>query len=272
VRVTSSSNRFRILFIGDVVGRPGRRVLRETAPALFDEERPDFVIINAENSARGFGFNRRSIAALFAAGADVVTNGNHTWDKPEAVQLADEHDRILRPHNFPTGTPGRGWGVFESKGGQKVGVLNLLGRVFMSAYDDPFRLGREALEEMREETPLLVVDLHAEASSEKAAFAWHAAGLATAVFGTHTHVPTADGRILSRGTAFQTDVGMTGGYEGVIGMDKEASVQRFVTGLPIRFEPATGDLRLDAVVVDADPETGRALSIRAIQKTLPDGG
>jgi metallophosphoesterase (TIGR00282 family) len=271
VRVTSPSDRFRILFIGDVVGRPGRRVLREVAPALLEEEQPDFVIINAENSAGGFGFNRRSVTALFDAGADVLTNGNHTWDKPEAVELAERDERILRPHNFPVGTPGRGWGVFESKRGPKVGVLNLLGRVFMSAYDDPFRVGMEALEEMREQTPLLLVDLHAEASSEKGAFAWHAAGLATAVLGTHTHVPTGDARILSRGTAFQTDVGMTGGYEGVIGMDKEASVKRFVTGLPIRFEPAIGDLRLDAVVVDADPETGRALAIRAVQKKIPEG-
>jgi len=268
--VTSSSDRFRILFIGDVVGRPGRRVLRETAPALLEEEQPDFVIINAENSAGGFGFNRRSVQALFDAGADVLTNGNHTWDKPEALDLADEDPRILRPDNFPAGTPGRGYAVFESKRGPKVGVLNLLGRVFMSAYDDPFRGGREALEKMREETPILFVDLHAEASSEKAAFAWHTAGLATAVIGTHTHVPTGDARILAQGTAFQTDVGMTGGYEGVIGMDKEASVKRFVTGLPIRFEPAIGDLRLDAVVIDADPETGRTIAIRSVQKRISE--
>jgi len=188
------------------------------------------------------------------------------------VQLAAEDLRILRPCNFPEGTPGRGWGVFESKRGPKVGVLNLLGRVFMNAYDDPFRLGRDALERMRRETALLVVDLHAEASSEKAAFAWHVSGLATAVLGTHTHVPTGDARILARGTAFQTDVGMTGGYEGVIGMDREASVKRFVTGLPTRFEPATGDLRLDAVVVDADPGSGRALAIRSVQKRIPEGG
>lgn len=269
--MTSAADRFRILFIGDVVGRPGRRALREIAPALLAEEEPDFVIINAENSAGGFGFNRRSAAALFDAGADVLTNGNHTWDKPEAVDLAQQDVRILRPHNFPRGTPGRGWGVFRSKKGPAVGVLNLLGRVFMSAYDDPFRVGMEALEEMREKTPILVVDFHAEASSEKAAFTWHTAGIATAVLGTHTHVPTGDARILSRGTAFQTDVGMTGGYQGVIGMDKEASVKRFVTGLPIRFEPATGDLRLDAVVIDADPTTGRALAIRTIQKRIPEG-
>jgi metallophosphoesterase (TIGR00282 family) len=266
--VTGPAEPFRILFVGDVVGRPGRRVLREVAPALLAEEKPDFVIINAENSAGGFGFDRRSAAALFEAGADVLTNGNHTWDKPEAVELAARDERILRPHNFPEGTPGRGWGVFESKRGPRVGVLNLLGRVFMSAYDDPFRLGIEALHRMRKETPLLVVDLHAEASSEKAAFAWHADGLATAVVGTHTHVPTSDSRILTRGTAFQTDVGMTGGYDGVIGMDKEASIRRFVTGLPIRFEPATGDLRLDAVVIDADPRSGRALAIRSVQKKL----
>jgi len=156
--VTSAADRFRILFIGDVVGRPGRRALREIAPALLAEESPDFVIINSENSAGGFGFNRRSAAALFDAGADVLTNGNHTWDKPEAVDLAQQDVRILRPHNFPPGTPGRGWGVFRSKKGPAVGVLNLLGRVFMSAYDDPFRVGMEALEEMREETALQAAD------------------------------------------------------------------------------------------------------------------
>ena len=255
-----------MLFIGDVVGRPGRRVLREVAPDLLEETRPDFVIINAENSAGGFGFNRRSVEALFDAGADVLTNGNHTWDKPEAVELAANDPRILRPENYPPGTPGQGYGVFTARNGTKIGVLNLLGRVFMNSYDDPFRCGQRALQEMRGETPILFVDFHAEATSEKAAFAWHVDGLATAVVGTHTHVPTDDARVLTQGTAFQSDVGMTGGYEGVIGMSKEDSVRRFTSGFPVRFEPATGDLRLDATLVEADPETGRARSIRRIQR------
>jgi metallophosphoesterase (TIGR00282 family) len=267
VRV-STSERFRILFIGDVVGRPGRRALRALAPDLIEEERADFVIINAENSAGGFGFNRRSVAALFEVGADVLTNGNHTWDKAEALEIVDEEPRILRPENYPPGVPGHGYGVFEAKNGVQVGVLNLLGRVFMNAFDDPLRTGRRALEEMRADTPLLFVDFHAEATSEKAAFAYHVDGLATAVIGTHTHVPTADTRILPRGTAFQSDAGMTGGYDGVIGMGKEQSLQRFLGGIPVRFEPATGDLRLDAFVVDADPKTGRALDVRRVQKRL----
>lgn len=268
--MTEDVRPFRILFVGDVVGRPGRRALRELLPSVLAAEEPDFVIVNAENSAGGFGLNRRSVEALFEAGADVLTNGNHTWDKPDAVELTEEDPRILRPENYPPGTPGRGWGIFDSKRGTSVGVLNLLGRVFLSGLDDPFRIGRERLERMREETPVLFVDLHAEATSEKAAFAWHVSGLASAVVGTHTHVPTADARILPGGTGFQTDAGMTGGYEGVIGMGHEASVQRFLTGLPVRFEPATRDLRLDTVVFDVDPQTGRAVDVRRIQKRLSE--
>jgi metallophosphoesterase (TIGR00282 family) len=269
--VTANRDRFRILFIADVVGRPGRRALRELAPDLLEVEAPDFVIVNAENSAGGFGFNRRSAAALFEAGADVLTNGNHTWDKADALELVEEDDRILRPENYPPGTPGHGYGVFEARNGRRVGVLNLLGRVFMNAYDDPFRLGRRALEEMRAETPILFVDFHAEATSEKAAFAHFVDGLASVVVGTHTHVPTGDGRILPKGTGFQTDAGMTGGYEGVIGMEGDASLGRFLRGMPVRLEPATRDLRLDAVAVDVDPESGRALDVRRIQQRLGEG-
>jgi hypothetical protein len=266
--VTKPAGAFRIVFVGDVVGRPGRRALRELFPDVVAEESPDFVVINAENSAGGFGVSRRSASALFAAGADVLTGGNHSWDKPEAVELVEEDARVLRPENFPRGTPGRGCAVYETKSGVAVGVLSLLGRVFMNAFDDPFRVGRDRLEEMRSETPVLLVDLHAEATSEKGAFAWHVDGLASAVLGTHTHVPTDDARILPGGTAFQSDVGMTGGYEGVIGMDQEASVKRFVTGFPVRFEPAVGDLRLDATVVDVNPGSGRAQAIRRVQKRL----
>ncbi len=259
---------FRILFVGDVVGRPGRRALRELLPIVRDEARPDFLIINSENSAGGFGLNRRSVQALFDAGADVLTNGNHTWDKAEAFEIVEEDDRVLRPGNLPPAAPGRGSGVFESRSGVKVGVLNLIGRVFLPPADDPFRFGRRELEEMRAETPILFVDFHGEATSEKQAFAWHVDGLATAVVGTHTHVPTADARVLPKGTAYQTDAGMTGGYEGVIGMQPDGSLKRFLTGFPMRLEPATGDLTLDTVLVEADPATGRALSIRRIQKRM----
>jgi metallophosphoesterase (TIGR00282 family) len=262
---------FRILFVGDVVGRPGRRALRHLAPNLLEEESPDFVVINAENSAGGFGITWNSVHALFDAGADVLTNGNHTWDKREAIEIVEQDRRVIRPENYPPGTPGKGHGIFESRSGVKVGVVNLLGRVFMDPKDCPFRLGRRILEEMLRETPILLVDFHAEATSEKGAFAWHVDGLASAVFGTHTHVPTGDARILPGGTAFQTDVGMTGAYEGVIGMGRDGALRRFLTGLPTRFEPAESDLRLDAVAVDVDPRSGRALSIRRIQKQLFTG-
>jgi metallophosphoesterase (TIGR00282 family) len=260
----------RILFVGDVVGRPGRRALRELLPVLRAELSPDFVIVNAENSAGGFGLNRRSVKALFEAGADVLTAGNHTWDKAEAFEVLDEEPNVLRPENYPPGAPGQGWGVFPAANGTKVGVLNLIGRVFMGTHDDPFRAGRRALGEMARETPVLFVDFHGEASSEKQAFAWHVDGLASAVVGTHTHVPTADARILPGGTAYQTDAGMTGGYEGVIGMEREMSVQRFLTGYPVRFEPSSRDLRLDATAVDVDEATGRATGIRHLQKRLAE--
>jgi metallophosphoesterase (TIGR00282 family) len=268
----TESARLRILFVGDVVGRPGRRVLREVLPELRREEQPDLVIVNAENSAGGFGFDRRSVAALFEAGADVLTAGNHTWDKADAADLVEEDDRILRPANLTPGAPGHGYGVFATAGGAKVGVLNLIGRVFLPPADDPFRVGRRALEEMRGEAAVLFVDFHAEASSEKQAFAWYVDGLASAVIGTHTHVPTADARVLPKGTAYQTDAGMTGGYDGVIGMEWEASLKRFLTGMPTRFEPASGDLRLDGTVIDVDPATGRATSIRNIQRRLVEAG
>ena len=260
----------RILFVGDVVGRPGRRALRELLPVVRAEESPDFVIVNAENSAGGFGMNRRSVKALFEAGADVLTAGNHTWDKAEAFEIVDEDERVLRPENYPPGAPGHGWGVFPAANGVRVGVLNLIGRVFMGTWDDPFRAGRRALEEMRGETSVLFVDFHGEASSEKQAFAWYVDGLASVVVGTHTHVPTADARVLPRGTAFQTDAGMTGGYEGVIGMEVDMSLQRFLTGYPVRFEPSGRDLRIDATVVDVDDTTGRATAIRHVQKRLAE--
>jgi metallophosphoesterase (TIGR00282 family) len=258
----------RILFVGDVVGRPGRRAFRELLPGIRAQESPDLVVVNAENSAGGFGVDRRSAAALFEAGADVLTGGNHVWDKAEALELVEEDERILRPENLPAGVPGSGWGVYTTARGVRVGILNLIGRIFLPPCDDPFRCGRRALEEMRAETAVLIVDFHGEASSEKQAFAWHVDGLASVVIGTHTHVPTADCRVFPKGTAFQTDAGMTGGYEGVIGMEWPASLQRFLTGMPARLEPASGDLRLDGTIIDVDRETGRASSIRHLQKRL----
>lgn len=264
--------RLRLLFVGDVVGRPGRRAFRELLPELVAEERPDLVIVNAENSAGGFGLDRRSVAALVEGGADVLTTGNHVWDKADAIELCEEDGRILRPENLAPGAPGHGYGVFATARGRRVGVLNLIGRVFLPPAEDPFRAGRRALAEMRAETAVLLVDFHGEATSEKQAFAWYVDGLASAVIGTHTHVPTADGRILPKGTAYQTDAGMTGGYDGVIGMDPDMSLKRFLTGMPVRFEPSTRDLRLDATVIDVDPTTGRATSIRHVQRRLAEEG
>ncbi|MFN8179396.1 MAG: TIGR00282 family metallophosphoesterase [bacterium] len=266
----TEARQVRILFVGDVVGRPGRRAFRELLPSLREEERPDLVVVNAENSAGGFGVDRRAAGALFEAGAEVLTGGNHSWDKAESLELVEEDERVLRPENLAPGAPGSGWGIFPAAGGARVGVLNLIGRIFLPPCEDPFRSGRRALEEMRAETPVLLVDFHGEASSEKQAFAWHVDGLASAVIGTHTHVPTADARVLPKGTAYQTDAGMTGGYEGVIGMEPAASLQRFLSGMPARLEPASRDLRLDATVIDVDRETGRALSIKHVQKRLAE--
>ena len=267
----TSGDTLKLLFVGDVVGRPGRRAFRELLPDVRAEEHPDLVIVNAENSAGGFGLDRRSVASLTEGGADVFTTGNHVWDKAEAMELCNEDERILRPENLPAGSPGHGTGVFETKKGVKVGVVNLIGRVFLPPADDPFRVGRRALEEMRAETPVLLVDFHGEASSEKQAFAWHVDGIASAVIGTHTHVPTADARVLPKGTAYQTDAGMTGGYEGVIGMEWEMSLKRFLTGMPVRFEPSGKDLRMDATLIEVDAANGRALSIRHLQRRIAEG-
>ncbi|MAF26721.1 MAG: TIGR00282 family metallophosphoesterase [Gemmatimonadetes bacterium] len=261
----------RILFIADVVGRPGRRVLRELAPRVIERERPSMVIVNAENSAGGFGVNERSASALFDAGADVLTGGNHSWDKAEGVRLIATRPRMLRPANLPPGTPGHGHGVYEVPGG-KVAVVNLIGRVFMAPVDCPFRTGRKLLEELRTETPVIFVDFHAEATSEKMALGRHLDGLCSMVVGTHTHTVTADTQILPGGTAFQTDAGMTGGHDGVIGMKAEGALRRFLSGRSERLEPATGDLRLNGVLVEVNPATGRALSVKRIQERLEDHG
>jgi 2',3'-cyclic-nucleotide 2'-phosphodiesterase len=254
-----------LLFIGDIVGRPGRRAVAQWVPALRRELEADFVIANGENSAGGFGITPQTFEEITSAGVDVVTGGNHIWHTREAPALLDSEPRILRPANYPAGAPGRGAGVFAARAA-RVGVLNLEGRVFMEPLASPFECAREEAERLRAETPVILVDFHAEATSEKAALAWHLDGRVSAVVGTHTHVQTADERILPGGTAFITDAGMTGPRDSVIGMSREIVLQRFLTLMPVRFEVASGPAQLNAVLIEVDPGSGRALAIRRVNR------
>jgi 2',3'-cyclic-nucleotide 2'-phosphodiesterase len=259
----------KILLIGDVVGEPGRKALRNLLPGIKAEHHPNLTIVNAENSAGGFGLTPAIADELYTIGADALTSGNHIWDKKQILEALDKDPRILRPANYPDGVPGRGYAIFEpSVDGPKIGVLNLEGRVFMHNLHDPFTLGRELLEKMRKETLINVVDFHAEVTSEKRAMGWYLDGLATAVIGTHTHVQTADEEVLPNGTAYLTDAGMTGGRDSVIGVEKEDAIRRFLSQTPSRFTPATGRPWVNGVLVEADPATGKAVSIQRIQKMV----
>ena len=258
-----------LLFVGDIVGRPGRDLARVGLPALAAEYDVDLVIVNAENAAGGNGVTREIGEALFAAGADVLTSGNHIWDKREVFDYIAIEPRLLRPANYPD-APGSGSAVVRTRTGRSVGVVNVMGRVHMPPVDDPFRAALREVERLRERTPIVFVDLHAEATSEKIAMGWFLDGKVSAVVGTHTHVQTADARVLPGGTAYLTDVGMTGPHDGVIGVEKEPVIQRFLTGLPARFETASGDPRLHAALVDVDETTGRARGIRALGVTMAD--
>jgi len=254
----------RLLFIGDIVGRPGRQLIRRGLSALVAHRQIDLVIANVENAAAGFGVTPEIAEEMMAAGVHVMTGGNHTWDKKEILPYIAEQPRLLRPANYPPGTPGHGRYVAVAGNGIAVGVINLMGRVFMTAIDDPFRAALAELDAVRLHAPLVFVDFHAEATSEKVAMGWHLDGRVTAVVGTHTHVQTADERVLPGGTAFITDVGMTGAHDGVIGVERGAILQRFMTALPQRFEPATENPRLSGVIVEADERTGRATSIERL--------
>jgi 2',3'-cyclic-nucleotide 2'-phosphodiesterase len=257
----------RILFIADVVGRPGRRLVGQLLPAFIQERDIDFVIANGENAAGGRGLTPKVAKELFKAGVDVLTSGNHIWRNRDVLKIIDEDARILRPANYPDDdlVPGRGFGVFDVPGiAARIGVVNLLGRVFLEPVDCPFRVGRDAVETLLRETSVVFVDIHAEATSEKIALGWHLDGLATAVIGTHTHVPTADEMITPNGTALQTDAGMTGAFDGVLGVKKEIILHGMTTHLPVRHELAEGDLRLCGTLIDADEETGRATRIERV--------
>ena len=254
----------RILLVGDIVGRPGRELIRKGLRGLVAHHDIDLVIANAENSAAGFGVTKDIGDTLLEWGVDVMTSGNHIWDKKEVIEYIRTEPRLLRPANYPAGVPGRGSYVAETSDGRAVGVINAMGRVFMTPIDDPFAVVLREIEAIRHRTRVIIVDFHAEATSEKVAMGWHLDGKVTAVVGTHTHVQTADERILPNGTAHLTDVGMTGPHDSIIGMEVEPSLSRFLTGMPTRFEPATGNPRLNAVMIDADEKTGRATAITRI--------
>ena len=257
-----------ILFVGDIFGSAGRKIFRDHTPQLVETHKVDLLIANAENAAGGFGLTPSIAEDLFDLGCDVLTTGNHIWDKREIMDYFNSANgnsrarRVLRPANFAKGVPGIGIYEGVTRNGQSYAVINLQGRVFMQTPDDPFRKADELLAQIK--SKVIIVDIHAEATSEKIALGWYLDGRVTAVLGTHTHVPTADGRVLPKGTAYQTDVGMTGPYDSVIGVEKEQILQRFLTGLPSRFEAAKGDPRLCAVLVECDPATGKANSIQRI--------
>jgi metallophosphoesterase (TIGR00282 family) len=258
----------RILHIADIMGEPGRKAAAALLPGIIRERGVAFVLGNGENAAGGFGLTRTVMEDLFANGLDVITGGNHMWDRKDILDFIDDEERLLRPANYPRGVPGRGAGLYSTAEGQLIGVLSLLGRVFIKEVECPFKTAEAEIAALREETPVVIVDIHAEATSEKIALGWHLDGKVSAVLGTHTHVQTADERILPRGTAFISDVGMTGPFDSVIGIRKELALKRFLTQLPVRFEVARDDVRLNGVLVDIDSNTGRALAVERIQMPL----
>jgi metallophosphoesterase (TIGR00282 family) len=258
-----------ILFVGDVFGSAGRHIVREHLPHVMETNSVDLLVINGENSAGGFGITPSIADELFDLGAHVITTGNHVWDKKEIFEYmtvpAGSHERgrrVIRPANYAAGTPGFGAYEGELPTGQPYAVMNLQGRVFMSSCDDPFRKADELLTKIS--AKVILLDFHGEASSEKAALGWYLDGRVTAVLGTHTHVPTADERILHHGTAYQTDVGMSGPFDSVIGVEKELVLNRFLTGMPGKFEPAKGNPKMCATLIECDGATGRATHIRRL--------
>jgi metallophosphoesterase (TIGR00282 family) len=255
----------RVLFVGDVVGKVGRRMLAENLRRAQSEVGADFTVVNVENAAGGFGLTGTVWEDLARLSVDVYTSGNHIWDKKETAALLDSEPRLLRPANYPAGNPGRGWCTAVSKGGVPVAVVNLQGLTFMTAIESPFRAADRILDEIAGQARVVIVDFHAEATSEKQAFAWYLDGRVSAVLGTHTHVPTADERVLPRGTAAITDVGMTGPYEGVIGFKPEAVLERFLLATPRALEPATRGGALSGAVIEIDEGSGRARAIKRVR-------
>ena len=256
-----------VICVGDVFGEPGRRAVQMLLPKLKKQHEADLAVVNVENSASGFGVTPLIARSFLEQGVDVMTSGNHIWDKKEIIEYIGKENLLLRPANYPPGTPGAG-SIVVKAGPHKVAVLNLMGRVFLPQLDCPFRKADEELERLRAETPIIVVDMHAEATSESQAMGWHLDGRVSVVVGTHRHVQTADERLLPKGTAYITDLGLTGPTDSVIGVEPELALARFLSGMPNRFEPAKGPAMLQGVVIRIDPETGRGLSIERLRVPL----
>ncbi|GGA62446.1 TIGR00282 family metallophosphoesterase [Ornithinibacillus halotolerans] len=254
----------KILFIGDVFGSPGRDMVQEYLPQLKDKHKPNVIIINGENAASGKGITEKIYKQFMGLGAHVVTMGNHTWDKKDIFEFIDDAKNLIRPANFPEGIPGKGL-TFVNINGLEIAILNLQGRTFLPPIDDPFKKVDELINEAKKRTNIIFLDFHAEATSEKQAMAWYVDGRVSAVVGTHTHTQTADNRILPKGTAYITDVGMTGPYDGILGVEREAVIQKFLTSLPVRFEPdKKGRNQLNGVLITVDPKSGKGIKIERI--------
>lgn len=262
-------NSITVLFIGDIVGKAGRLAVGSLVRDIRVEHHLDLIIANGENAAGGMGITPDIARELFSTGIDILTSGNHIWQKKEIIEYLQQEKKLLRPLNFPSDTPGYGSCLVKTAAGYSVAVVNLLGRVFMDTYSCPFRAIEQEIERLHPLTQNIIVDFHAEATSEKMALGWYVDGKVSAVLGTHTHVQTADERILPQGTAYITDVGMTGSMDGVIGVKKELALQKFLTYLPVRFETSTANPQLNGVMVRIDPQNGRAIEIHRIQRKLP---
>jgi hypothetical protein len=258
----------RILFIGDIVGKAGRKAIEGVLEEVVAEHEVDFIIANGENAAGGMGLTPPIASEILAEGVNVITSGNHIWAKKEIIPFLEDEKRLLRPANYPAGVPGRGAGIFRAGNGKKIGVLNLEGRVFMKHLDCPFRVGEKEVERLRQETEIVVIDFHAEATSEKVAMGWFMSGKVSAVLGTHTHIQTCDEKILNEGTAYITDVGMTGPLDSVIGIRKDVALERLLTQIPWKFDVATENIELQGVVIEVDAKTGRSKRIRRVRVPL----
>lgn len=258
----------KILIVGDVVGKVGRRLLSHLLPQVRQSEQIDFVVANGENAAGGFGLTPKIARQIFSYGVDCLTSGNHIWSKKEIYQIIDEEERLLRPLNYPKGVPGRGSSFFKLAKGDSLAVINLSGRVFLQELECPFRTAKEEIKRIREHTHNIVIDIHSEATSEKIALGWYLDGQVSAIIGTHTHVQTADEKILPGGTAYITDIGMTGPTDSVIGVKKDIAIRRFMTQLPLRLETADGAGRFCGAIVEIDKSTGKAKDIKRIQLSL----
>jgi metallophosphoesterase (TIGR00282 family) len=252
-----------ILFIGDIIGKPGRKITRALLPKIKEEYKINYVIANGENSAGGFGIVPNVVDELCSLGINTITTGNHVWDKKEIMEFLDKDERIIRPINFPEGAPGKGIRI-DVVNGNKIAVINVMGRTYLSYLDCPFRTTKKVIDEIKNDVKIIVIDFHAEITSEKQAFGWFFDGVVSAVIGTHTHVPTADERILPKGTGYITDVGMTGAYDSVIGIRKEIALKRFLLQMPAKFYISAGDVKFSAIFLEVDENDGKTKRIERI--------